>query len=81
MELVIDRFGQVRCVYGEAIDLSKLGVLSITRASHVEPDELGSWHANLALLDGPRLGPFTCRSGALEAELAWLDRHWLIRQG
>jgi hypothetical protein len=81
MELVIDRCGQVRCVYDELVDLAALGRLSITRASHVEPDELGAWHADVALEGGPRLGPFACRSQALEAELTWLKRHWLIRQG
>ena len=49
MELVIDPGGTVRCIYDEAIDLAALGSLAITRASHVEPDELGSWHADLAL--------------------------------
>jgi hypothetical protein len=81
MDLVIDGRGQVRCVYGEAIDLAVLGRPAIRRASHVEPDESGSWHADLALADGPMLGPFTSRSQALAAELAWLERHWLSRQG
>src|SRR6185369_18080020 len=48
MELVIDRVGQVRCVYEEAIDLSALGAVSIQRASHVEPDGQGQWWADLA---------------------------------
>lgn len=81
MDLVIDRRGQVHCVYSEAINLSALGQPKITRASHVEPDEFGFWQADLELIGGPRLGPFTCRSQALEAELAWLERHWLARRG
>ena len=80
MDLVIDARGQIRCIYDEAIDLAAFGQLSIARASHVEPHELGTWHADLTLSGGPRLGPFTSRSRALEAELAWLERHWLIRQ-
>ncbi len=62
----------VRCLYDEAIDLAALGRLSITRASHVEPDDAGQWFADLAPVSGPRLGPFDRRSEALEAERAWL---------
>ena len=47
MLLVIDRTGTVQGLYGEAIDLAALGVLSIRRASHVEPDEQGRWWADL----------------------------------
>ena len=42
MQLVIEPGGQVRCLYGETVDLACLGVLSIRRASHVEPDTMGS---------------------------------------
>jgi len=38
MELVVDAGGDVRCVYGEELDLREIGKLQITRASHVEPD-------------------------------------------
>ena len=38
MLLTIDPVGLVRCIYDEAIDLGTLGTLSISRASHVEPD-------------------------------------------
>ena len=47
MRLVIEPGGRVRCLYGEAVDLASLGVLSIRRASHVEPDDLGQWWADL----------------------------------
>jgi hypothetical protein len=77
MLLVIDPNGQVRCLYGEEVDLSALGVLSIRRASHVEPDASGAWWADLAPLVGPRLGPFPCRSHALDAEQNWLHQYWL----
>ena len=77
MQLVIDPEGIVRCIYGEAIDLSGLGVPSIGRASHVEPDVAGQWWADLAPVGGPRLGPFERRSLALEAEQDWLETHWL----
>ena len=77
MEMVIDTSGNIRCIYGEAIDLPCLGDVSIRRASHVEPDLQGQWWADLAPVNGPRLGPFARRSEALEAEVAWLATCWL----
>ena len=77
MELVIDVYGQARCLYTEVIDLAAIGPLAIRRASQVEPDENGSWWADLAPVNGPRLGPFECRSLALDAERIWLETHWL----
>ena len=75
MELVISPLGQIRCVYDEAIDLAQLGELSIRRASHVEPDDQGRWWADLAPVEGPKLGPFDRRSSALDAEREWLAHH------
>ena len=77
MQLVVDRDGTVRCLYGEALDLAALGVPCIRRASHVEPDSVGMWWADLSPVGGPKLGPFGLRSAALEAERAWLEQHWL----
>jgi hypothetical protein len=77
MELIIDPCGEVHCIYSEAIDLGMLGPLAIRRASHVEPDGEGRWWADLAPMQGPRLGPFARRSLALDAERAWLEAHWL----
>ncbi len=78
MELLITSSGDARCVYGEAIDLAQLGLLSIRRGSHVEPDEHGQWRCDLDPVAGPRLGPFASRSEALRAEEAWLAEHWLL---
>ncbi len=78
MQLVVQRTGQVRCLYGEAIDLAALGRLRVERASHVEPDAHGRWTADLRPVDGPLLGPFTLRSEALAAEQRWLEQNWLI---
>jgi hypothetical protein len=75
MQLRIEPGGRVTCAYGEAIDLTALGLLAIRRASHVEPDEAGHWWADLAPVNGPRLGPFIRRSEALAAEAAWLNGH------
>ena len=77
MDLVISPGGTVRAVYSEEIDLDSLGPVVITRASRVEPDERGCWLADLSPVVGPVLGPFRRRSEALEAELAWLEAHWL----
>ena len=81
MQLVISPDGSVRCLYGEELDLQALGQLTILRGSQVEPDQGGQWFADLAPVDGPRLGPFRVRSEALEAERRWLERHWLNQSG
>ncbi len=77
MELVIEATGEVRCLYGETLDLSVLGKLKIRRGSHVEPDADGNWWADLSPVAGPKLGPYAKRSKALEAERIWLEVNWL----
>lgn len=77
MQLVIDPRGQVLCLYTEVLDLAALGHLSIRRASFVEPDGQGHWWADLAPVQGPKLGPFRLRSEALAAEQDWLECHGL----
>ena len=72
MELVVDAGGDVRCVYGEELDLRELGRLQITRASHVEPDMDGFWWADMGPSGGQVLGPFRNRTEALVAERGWL---------
>lgn len=80
MELIIGKDGLVRCVYGEDIPLGGIGPLEIVRASHVEPDALGQWWADMSPCNGPRLGPFGRRSEALGAEHDWLIKE-LLRPG
>ncbi len=75
MQLVIGTDGTARCLYSEALDLGNLGTLTISRASHVEPDESGRWFASI--IDGPVLGPFVRRSDALQAEADWLQTNRL----
>jgi hypothetical protein len=77
MEIIITPRGEIRCIYGEAIDLTLLGTPAISRASHVEPDQHGRWLADLSPVGGPTLGPFLRRSEALVAEQSWLDANWL----
>ena len=81
MQLLIDASGNGRCVYAEAIELRRLGRLSVRRGSHVEPDHTGRWTADLSPVNGPILGPYSSRQQALEAELAWLEEHWLEHPG
>ena len=76
MELVVDAGGDVRCVYGEELELRELGKLHITRASHVEPDRDGFWWADMGPVEGPVLGPYGSRTESLGAE-----RGWLLGQG
>ena len=77
MQLIITPKGQVRCIYAEAIDLTTIGRMSISRGSFVEPNADGQWNVDLSPVQGPRLGPFTQRSAALQSEVDWLERHWL----
>ena len=77
MTLVIEPTGRVRAIYSEEIALATLGRATIVRASTVEPDRDGRWHADLRPSQGPVLGPFERRSEALAAEVAWLEEHWL----
>ena len=79
MDLVVTDTGEVRCIYSDSIPLSQLGKLSIIRASHVEPNSVGQWMADLSPVDGPLLGPFEFRTVALAAEVDWLRKHWLLK--
>jgi hypothetical protein len=81
MDLIIDLAGIVRTIYAEEIDLARFGPLTITRASHIEPDGDGRWHADLSPVGGPVLGPFDRRSEALQAEHTWLMENWLVPRG
>ena len=78
MQLIVSPSGDVRCIYGEAIDLAELGQLTIRRGSYVEPTSDRQWIADLAPVNGPLLGPFANCSQALHAEEAWLLAHWLV---
>ena len=79
MDLVVTGMGEVRCIYSDEFALSYLGKLSITRASHVEPNSAGQWMADLSPVDGPLLGPFEFRTDALAAEVDWLQKNWLLK--
>ena len=78
MNLIIEKDGLVRGIYGEEIALEALGPLRIDRASHVEPNVDGRWLADLSPAGGPVLGPYAKRSEALAAEVTWLEKNWLV---
>jgi hypothetical protein len=75
IEIVIGPGGNARGIYDDAFDFACLGETQIRRASFVEPDHQGSWFADLSPVNGPKLGPFSKRGVALEAEIAWLRQH------
>jgi len=75
--LVVDKAGNNKTLYTEAINLRAFGKLDIKRASHVEPDAKGDWWADMKPVHGPKLGPFKTRSAALKAEVSWLKKHRL----
>jgi hypothetical protein len=68
--------GRMRFIYSdEHKDLADIGKMNLKRVSHVEPDENNQWVADLAPVGGPKLGPFTLRKDALQAEVDWLNEH------
>jgi len=77
MIISVDRTGGVKAIYSDGFNWHALGKALIQRASHVEPDHLGLWWADLAVSGGPRIGPFAKRADALAAEVAWLERNRL----
>lgn len=76
MKLFVSPDGRCQAIYDELLDLRELGLMNISRASHVEPTSDGHWTADLSPVRGPILGPFPTRSQAVQAELAWLHE-WL----
>ena len=79
MEIRVPPQGPALCIYSDALPLSEIGKLNITRVSHVEPDDSGQWMADLSPISGPKLGPFELRSAAIKAEVDWLGKHWLLK--
>jgi len=79
MEIRIKPSGTAMCIYSDALPLSQIGKLSIKRASHVEPNSVGQWMADLSPVGGPVLGPFELRTDALSAEVNWLRKNWLLK--
>jgi len=78
LKLVI-RGGQIKAVYDDALTaLMEKGEIKIRRASHVEPDFLGTeckWIADMRPVDGPILTGFKTRREALDAEVRYLREY------
>ena len=77
MIISVDRAGGVKAIYSDGFNWHALGKALIQRASHVEPDHLGLWWADLGVSGGPRIRPFARRDQAIAAEVAWLERNRL----
>jgi hypothetical protein len=77
MIISIDKHGHFRGVYTDSFPWRELGTPRIQRASHLEPDHLGLWWADLSLSNGPKIGPFARRADAIAAEIRWLERNHL----
>lgn len=77
--LKITSSGQVVSIYSETwLPLYGEGEACITRASHVEPiPNSTQWEADLSPSGGPKLGPFTTRQMAIDAEIQWLEENIL----
>ena len=75
MQLVVDPGGQIRTIYDEGLDLAGFGPLVIKRASHVEPDSGGCWHADLSPVGGPVLGgvgpQHRAPAGSIARDFVW----------
>lgn len=69
--------GTLRYVYDDDVHkhLSKLGEVSIKRATHVEPDENGLWYADLSPVGGEKVTGFKTHQEAIDFELKWLNEH------
>jgi hypothetical protein len=75
--MIFDTNGSVRCLYSDALELDRIGRLTISRGSHVEPTPDGQWTADMSPVCGPVLGPYRSRRDALAAEVGWLEANWL----
>lgn len=77
-EIIVAPNGMLRFIYDDDLGsmLQDIASLSISRASHVEPNEHGhGWTADMSPVGGPILGPFDTRSEALIEEVNWLNEH------
>ena len=72
-KILIELDGTVKFIYDDILsDLCNQGSTEIKRVSNVEPDPLGGWSATM-LDSGIKLGPFSLRQKALDAEIEYLE--------
>lgn len=76
--IVVSATGDLQFIHDDALaPLFAEGEVSIERASHVEPDAMGRWFADLSPVGGPLLSGYALRGEALQAEADWLRRNRL----
>lgn len=76
----VDEDATMHFIYNDDLrDLLDEGGSTIRRASHVEPDDDLTWHADLSPIEGPVLRGFPTREAALRAEVDWINTHHLTR--
>lgn len=81
MKVIVRPDGTIEYIYDDALlFLRRVGKLTISRASFVEPDAEGHWYADLSPSGGPLLKGFTTRSEALAAEVTWLENNVLKKE-
>lgn len=73
MILSIENGGVITAIYNDDLEplMAQAKICAIERASHVEPTSDAKWAATMT--DGTVLGPYTLRSEALAAEVAYLE--------
>ena len=67
--------GEAIFIYEDGHPSLGLGKAETKRASHVEPNELGYWVADLYPVGGPQLPESKERTQALNSEAKWLDEN------
>ena len=73
IRIKVNTEGEITFIYRDDLrGLLREGEASIRRVSNVEPDENGDWIASMS--DGTTIGPFTLRTDALNAEVAYLEK-------
>lgn len=78
MKISIRPDGKIEHIYSDRLAyLTDLGKSETKRISSVEPTEKGDWLVDLSPIGGPKLGPFSLREDALQAEVKWVERNYL----
>ena len=74
--ITIEDNGSLNFVWDDRLaDLAAGCDVTTKRVSNVEPADDGQWWADMAPVDGPKLGPYRLRGEALQAERDWLWEH------
>jgi hypothetical protein len=76
-DFIVDTDGTLRTIYDDELIrlVRSVGLVTVSRASAVEPADGGGWTADMANVGGPVLGPFDTRREALKAEVEWIMAH------